>query len=72
MSNWIKVTSGVPQGSVPGPILFIIFMNDLDTVVENKIKRFADDCQLVGKSSSVDDRLQIPNDLDSLKLWCNV
>jgi len=39
-------------------------MNDLGEVVKKKIYKFADDCKLVGKSSSVDDREQIQNDLD--------
>ena len=46
-SDWINVTSGVPQGSVLGPLLFIIFVNDMEPAV-SKLLKFADDAKLFG------------------------
>ena len=45
-SHWIRVTSGIPQGSVLGPILFLIFINDLPDVLNCCMKLFADDAKL--------------------------
>ncbi len=55
-SEWVKVKSGVPQGNVLGPLLFIIFINDLPSNLKySLIKMFADDCKLLARVCSMRD-----------------
>lgn len=68
-SNWNSVISGIPQGSVLGPILFIIFVNDLPDVVRSICKMFADDCKVYTPLSSRVDQQQLQEDIDNLCQW---
>ena len=71
-SEWDKVTSGVPQGSILGPLLFTIFINDLDSNVINKVLKFADDSKLWGVVETVEERIGMQKDLDTLGEWSEI
>ena len=62
------VTSGIPQGSVLGPILFVIYINDLPQTVKSQIKMFADDTKLFSRTDKVG-ATDLQNDLDALTQW---
>ena len=68
-SSWGEVVSGVPQGSVLGPTLFLIFVNDLPDVVKSNIIMFADDTKLYARSDTRDSVVQLQNDLSKLEEW---
>ena len=65
----VPVLSGVPQGSVLGPILFLIFINDLPDNIKSSVRLFTDDCVLYRNIHSLQDCLILQDDLDSLGLW---
>ena len=71
-SSWIKVTSGVPQGSVLGPILFLVFINDLDSNILSMILKFADDAKIVQEVQNVEGRNKLREDLARLFNWSEV
>ena len=74
LSDRFKVTSGVPQGSVLGPILFVIYVNDMFEVVSGKsveLYLYADDAKLIKNITSNNDRIVLQSCLDALNVWCN-
>ena len=70
-SNWSDVTSGVPQGSCLGPVLFVIFINDLPDVVESLCQMYADDTKVFSNAGNQQLRDQIQKDLDNLVDWAD-
>ena len=68
-SDWTSVNSGVPQGSVLGPVLFIIYINDIDENITCRISKFADDTKITNTVCSEQQRLCIQNDLNTLSRW---
>lgn len=68
-SHWIKVTSGVPQGSILGPLLFILYINDIGSGLSSHISLFADDCTIFKEISSRQDCDAPQADLNCLFSW---
>jgi ribonuclease P/MRP protein subunit RPP40 len=68
-SDWKDVLSGVPQGSVLGPLLFLIYINDLDVDVLSKLSKFADDTKLGKGVSSERDVEILREDLNKIFQW---
>ena len=69
LSPSAPVTSGIPQGSVLGPVLFVLYINDLPDAVNNEVFLFADDTKIYSKISNITDAESLQHDLDFLQSW---
>ncbi len=70
-SSWAPVESGVPQGTVLGPLLFLLFINDLPAHVTSQVRLFANDCLLYRTLKSGVDQKTLQQDLKQLGLWAS-
>ena len=69
VSSWKPVLSGVPQGSVLGPILFLIYINDLEEGVTCNILKCLDDTKLFRQTMGIGDKQKLQDDIDKLVRW---
>ena len=69
VSNRKSVSSGVPQGSVLRPLLFLIYVNDFDNNITSNVLKFADDTNFFRKVNNDGDKQHLQNDLDKLIKW---
>ena len=66
-SHATPVLSGVPQGTILAPLLFLMYINDLPTCVCNKVRLYADDVLLYSYIYSKDDCISLQQDLNALE-----
>ena len=72
LSRWCGVTSGIPQGSVLGPILFVLFINDLPDVVNCGVEIYADDTKIFAKATNKSEHDLLQENLDKMYRWSEI
>ena len=71
-SEWLPVTSGIPQGSVLCPLLFLIYVNDLPDDINSDVYMYADDTKLYREIKTIEDQRILQKDLDTLTKWSEI
>ena len=69
-SDWRKITIEVPQGSVLGPLLFVVYINDLPDRLENTFKMYADDNKVIAEVEDINNEPKLQTDIHKIKNWC--
>ena len=70
-SNWEEVTSGIPQGSVLGPLLFVLYINELPDHVDSEAYLFADDTKIFRIITGENYQNILQEDLRKMEDWSN-
>ena len=65
-SDWAPVLSGVPQGTVLGPVFFSLYINDITTDIDSEIRLFADDCVCYREIKGTEDTVKLQEAIDRL------
>ena len=68
-SDWAPVLSGDPQGTVLGPLLFSLYINDISTDIDSEIRLFPGDCVCYREIKDTEDTLKLQKDIDQLGCW---
>ena len=68
-SSWAGVTSGIPQGSVLGPLCFLIYINDMPDIIKSHVNLYADDAKIYGVANTEEDRRKIQDDISAVVKW---
>ena len=68
-STWRNVTSGVPKGSVLGPAMFLLYINDINDKIQSHMCLYADDTIMYREINSINDHNILQDDLDTLSEW---
>ena len=64
-----QILSGVPQGTVLGPLLFSLYINDITTDIDSEVRLFADDCVCYREIKGTEDTVKLQADIDRLGSW---
>ena len=70
-SDATPVKSGVPQGTILGPLMFLAYINDINENITSSIRLFADDCVIYKTVTSVQEAEQLQDDLQKIYEWTN-
>ena len=68
-SDWAPVVFGVPQGTVLGPLLFSLYINDISANIKSEIRLFTDDCVCHREIKEIEDKVKLQKDIDRLVSW---
>ena len=68
-SYWGPVSSGIPQGSILGPLLIVLYANELPSLMTSRVKLFADDTKLWRSIKSNQDAQLLQDDVSTLNQW---
>ena len=71
-SSWSDVGSGIPQGSILGPLIFILYINDLPEEINSSMLLFADDTKIFKEIKNVADQISLQNDINKMYEWSQI